>query len=165
MKFAEAIGAPLFNGNRWTNTMLIQSETLNKFQCKTLTLFISNKRATSVPILVTAYSYKKNTAIYRIFLQAGIRNLDLLTFWSRLLISLVDGDGLRTHFSDPMRTLRSSGYILSGIYLHHTAYKSIGFGWCAHPRKKVVLAAFLIVIHQTIIYRLFSMISSCSLLI
>ncbi len=30
-------------------------------------------------------------------------------------------------------------------------YKSMGFGRCAHPRKKVVLAAFLIVIHQTVI--------------
>ena len=32
-------------------------------------------------------------------------------------ISLVDGGGLRTHFSDPMRVLRSSGYTLSGIYI------------------------------------------------
>ena len=37
------------------------------------------------------------------------------------------------------------------LNLHHSAYKSMGFGLCAHPRKKVVLAAFLIVIHQTII--------------
>ncbi len=58
-----------------------------------------------------------------------------------------------------MHTLSSSGYTLSGIYiddlrtflnLHHSAYKSIGFGRCAHPRKKkVVLSAFLVVIHQT----------------
>ncbi len=57
------------------------------------------------------------------------------------LFSLVDGGGLRTFLCDPMHTLRSSGYTLSGI----------GFSRCAHPRKKkVVLATFLVVIHQTI---------------
>ncbi len=67
--------------------------------------------------------------------------------WWMGVDSLVDGGGLRTFLCDPMHTLRSSGYTLSGIY---PAYKSIGFGRCAHPRKKkVVLAGFLIVIHQT----------------
>ncbi len=70
--------------------------------------------------------------------------------------SLVDGAGLRTFLSDPMHTLCSSGYTLSGISarrpiyflnLHHPAYKLMGF-----LAKKVVLAAFLVVIHQTIIY-------------
>ncbi len=67
--------------------------------------------------------------------------------------SLVDGGRLQTFLGDPMHTLRSSGYTLSGIYsdIHHPAYKFTGFGRCAHPRKKkVVLAAFLEVIHQTI---------------
>ncbi len=50
--------------------------------------------------------------------------------------SLVDGGGLRTFLCEPMHTLRSSGYTLSGIYIDDL--------------KKVVLAAFLIVIHQTI---------------
>ena len=36
-----------------------------------------------------------------------------------LFNSLVDGGGLRTFFFN----------------LHHPAYKSIGFGRCAHPRK------------------------------
>ncbi len=31
--------------------------------------------------------------------------------------SLVDGGGLRTFFCDPMHTLLSSGYTLSGIYI------------------------------------------------
>ncbi len=31
IKFAEAIGAPLFNGNGWANTSLIQSEPLVDF--------------------------------------------------------------------------------------------------------------------------------------
>ncbi len=31
--------------------------------------------------------------------------------------SLVDGGGLRTFLCDPMHTLRSSGYTLSGIYI------------------------------------------------
>ncbi len=35
------------------------------------------------------------------------------------------------------------------LNLHHSAYKSTGFGRFSHPRKKVVLAGFLIVIHQT----------------
>ncbi len=43
--------------------------------------------------------------------------------------SLVDGGGLRTFLCDPMHTLRSSGYTPS--------------------QKKVVLAAFLVFIHQT----------------
>ncbi len=34
---------------------------------------------------------------------------------SHMDISLVDGGGLRTFFCDPMHTLRSSGYTLSGI--------------------------------------------------
>ncbi len=33
MKFAEAIGAPLFNGNGWANTSLIQSETFRLCKC------------------------------------------------------------------------------------------------------------------------------------
>ncbi len=62
-----------------------------------------------------------------------------------LSVSLVDGGRLRTFWCDPMHTLRSSGYTLSGIYiddlswflnLHHPAYKFMGFGRCAHPRKK-----------------------------
>ncbi len=32
MKFAEAIGAPLFNGNGWANISLIQSEPLHQWQ-------------------------------------------------------------------------------------------------------------------------------------
>ena len=32
MKLAEALGAPLFNGNGWANTSLIQSEPLNSNQ-------------------------------------------------------------------------------------------------------------------------------------
>ncbi len=43
------------------------------------------------------------------------------------------------------------------LNLHHPAYKLMGFGRCAHPRKKkVVLAAFLVVIRQTITYAKFS---------
>ena len=58
------------------------------------------------------------------------------------LYSLVDGGPLQTFLCDPMHTLRSSGYTLSGIYiddfrnLYHPAYKSMDFGRCAHPRKK-----------------------------
>ena len=42
----------------------------------------------------------------------------------------------------------SLGYLYF-LNLHHSAYKSMGFGRCAHPRKKVVLTAFLVVINQT----------------
>ncbi len=34
------------------------------------------------------------------------------------ICSLVDGGALRTFLGDPMHTLRSSGYTLSGIYIY-----------------------------------------------
>ncbi len=70
--------------------------------------------------------------------------MNIFMQWSHLKrsYSLVDEGGLRTHFSDPMHTLGSSGYTLSGMYiddflnLHHPTYKSIGFGRFAQARKK-----------------------------
>ncbi len=59
---------------------------------------------------------------------------------------MVEGGGLQTFLCDPMHTLRSSGYTLSGIYIDDLRTSPRR---CAHPRKKVVLAAFLIVIQQT----------------
>ncbi len=76
--------------------------------------------------------------------------------------SLVDGGGLQTFLCDPMHTLHSSGYTLSGIYIddqikflgkYQLGDQFISLIYtirCAHPRKKAVLAAFFVVIHQTI---------------
>ncbi len=60
----------------------------------------------------------------------------------------MDGDGLRTHFSSPMHTLRSSGYTLSGIYIDYLSYPWVSAG-VQTLAKRVVQAAFLIIIHQT----------------
>ncbi len=66
-------------------------------------------------------------------------------------ISLVDGGGLRTHFSDPMLTLRSSGYTISVIYIEDqfiSLIYTIPHTWVSagvHTlAKKVVLAGFFI---------------------
>ena len=42
--------------------------------------------------------------------------------------SLVDGNGLQTHFCDPMQWLQSSGYTLSGIYIDDLSWS---------PRTKI----------------------------
>ncbi len=104
---------------------------------------------TGLRILVVLMLCWFNTSCYSHF----------LTYVSSVMlrpVSLVDGGGLWTFLCDPMHTLRSSGYTLPGIYiddlrtsprrkrqvaffflnLHHPTYKSIGFGRCAHPRKK-----------------------------
>ena len=43
MKSAEAIGAPLFDGNGWANTSLIQSEPLQRISSLNLQLIHSNR--------------------------------------------------------------------------------------------------------------------------
>ena len=49
-------------------------------------------------------------------------------------ISLVDGGRLRTFLCDPMHTLRSSGYTLSGIYIDDLSWS---------PRTELPENAFL----------------------
>ncbi len=63
--------------------------------------------------------------------------------------SLVDGGQLRTFLCDPMHTLRSSGYTFSGIFIPSRIQINGFRPVCTPSQKKVVLAAFLIVIHQT----------------
>ena len=46
----------------------------------------------------------------------------------------MNGGGLRTYFSDPMHMLRSSGYMLSGIYIDDLSL---------YPRTKIPENAFL----------------------
>ncbi len=74
-------------------------------------------------------------------------------------ISLVDGGRLRTFLCETMHMLCSSGYTLSGIYNDDLSWSPKTQSRiqihrfrpvCAPSQKKVVLAAFLVVIHQTI---------------
>ncbi len=68
---------------------------------------------TNITTVDIRYSFR---AIYTFLLASDNLSLKILHFQHETLI-LVDGGGLRTHFSDPLRTLRSSGYTLSGIYI------------------------------------------------
>ncbi len=75
----------------------------------------------------------------------------------------MDGGGLQTFLCDPMHRLRSSGYTLSGIYSDDLSWSlrtnfSVTYTiphtnpWVSagvHTLGKKVLAAFLVVIHQT----------------
>ncbi len=63
--------------------------------------------------ICSSMSYLSKSLIFHVWILQYILTLNGITRYE--LSSLVDGGGLQIFLCDPMHTLRSSGYTLSGI--------------------------------------------------
>ncbi len=81
MKSAEAIEAPLFNGNGWANTSLIQSDPLQQSYCFILHFHMNSNQQSSKVLSITPGNKQS-----QIDFHAAVR----LCIMSGILVTLAD---------------------------------------------------------------------------